>query len=178
MLTVLPSEGTYMCDGGEYPGLLCPLVSRWSSEPLSSSWADCIRVGGLPLSIPGGLPPSSPGGLPPNSPGGLPPIRPDASPPRRPWQLPPIGPVQPLFMRPGVPSKGREVSARAACRRGGERGEMMRIPIERELKGWKCVKMSLCVKDWKQVKYAGREARHKEEWERKKWQGRKWDLEL
>lgn len=35
-------------------------------------------------------------------------------------------------MRPGVPSKGREVSARAACRRGGERGEMMRIPVERE----------------------------------------------
>lgn len=114
---ILLSEGTYMCTGGEYPGLLCPLVSRWSSEPLSSSWADCNRVGGLPLSVPGGLPPSSPGGLPPNSPGGLPPIRPDGSPPRRPWQLPPI--VELLFMRPGVPSKGREVSARAACRREG-----------------------------------------------------------
>lgn len=111
---------THMCTGGEYPGLPCPLVSRWSSEPLRSSWADCIRIEGLPLSIPGGLPPSRPGGLPPNSPGGLPPIRPDASPPRRPWLLPPIGPVEPLFMRPGVPSKGREVSARAACRREGD----------------------------------------------------------
>lgn len=120
---------THMCTGGEYPGLLCPLVSRWSSEPLSSSWADCIRLGGLPLSVPGGLPPISPGGLPPKSPGGLPPIRPDGSPPRRPWQLPPI---EPLFMRPGVPSKGREVSARAACRRGGQGGEMVE---EYSLKG-------------------------------------------
>lgn len=124
---ILLSEGTYMCTGGEYPGLLCPLVSRWSSEPLSSSWAECNRVGGLPLSVPGGLPPSSPGGLPPNSPGGLPPIRPDGSPPRRPWQLPPIGPVEPLFMRPGVPSNGREVSARAACRREGKGEEILRI---------------------------------------------------
>lgn len=129
LAVILPSEGTYMWTGGEYPGLLCPLVSRWSSEPLNSSWADCIRVGGLPLSVPGGLPPSSPGGLPPNSPGGLPPIRPDASPPRRPWQLPPIGPVEPLFMRPGVPSKGREVSARAACRGEGEGDAMMRIRV-------------------------------------------------
>lgn len=97
-----------MCADGEYPGLPCPLVSKWSRDPFSSSWADCISIGGLPLSMPGGLPPSRPGGLPPS--------RPDASPPRRPWQLPPIGPVEPLFMRPGVPSKGREVSARAAWR--------------------------------------------------------------
>lgn len=111
-----------MCTGGEYRGLPCPLVSRWSSEPLRPSWAECNRVGGLPLSLPGGLPPISPGGLPPkspgglapNSPGGLPPVRMDGSPPRRPWQLPPI--VEPLVIRPGVPSKGREVSARAACR--------------------------------------------------------------
>lgn len=106
------SAQTYMCTGGEYPGLLCPLVSRWSNEPLISSWADCNRVGGLP--------PSSPGGLTPNIPGGLPPVSPEGSPPRRPWQLPPIGPVEPLFMRPGVPSKGKEVSARAACKKKEE----------------------------------------------------------
>lgn len=62
--------------------------------------------------------PSRPGGLPPSSPGGLPPIRLEASPPSRPWGLPPIGPAE-LPIRPGVPSRGREVSARAACR--GER---------------------------------------------------------
>lgn len=113
--------GTHMCTGGEYPGLLCPLVSRWSSVPLSSSWADCNRDGGLPLSVPGGLPPKSPGGLPP--------VRPDGSPPRRPWQLPPIGPVEPLFMRPGVPSRGREVSARAACE--GQNFKLLKLPVER-----------------------------------------------
>ncbi len=129
----VPVAVTHMCAGGEYPGLLCPLVSRWSSEPLSSSWPDCIRVGGLPLSVPGGLPPSRPGGLPPSSPGGLPPIRPDGSPPRRPWQLPPIGPVE-LFMRPGVPSKGREVSARAAWKKG-EGEKMLRSRFLREFVG-------------------------------------------
>lgn len=122
---------THMCADGEYPGLPCPLVSRWSREPLSSSWLDCNKPGEPPLSVPGGLPPSKPGGLPPNIPGGLPPNIPgglppnipgglppstDGSPPRRPWQLPPIGPAA-LLMRPGLPSKGREVSARAACGR-------------------------------------------------------------
>lgn len=116
--------GAYMCTGGEYPGLLCPLVSRWSSEPLSSSWAECNMMGGLPLSVPGGLIPSKPGGLPPKSPGGLPPVGMDGSPPRRPWQFPPIGPAA-LLMSPGVPSRGREVSAKAACKENDKREGMM-----------------------------------------------------
>lgn len=113
-----------MCTGGEYLGLLCPLVSRWSTEPLRSSWADCSSMGGLPLSVTGGLIPSNPGGLPPNWPGGLPAVSPDGSPPRRPWQVPPIGPVAPLPMSPGVPSKGKEVSARAACGRKRQVGNI------------------------------------------------------
>lgn len=73
---------------GEYPGLLCPLVSRWSSVPLRSS---CV------------VPCNRPVGLPHISPGGLAPIIPDA-----------------LFIKPGLPSNGKEVSANAAYERKRE----------------------------------------------------------
>ncbi len=76
---------THSCVCGEYPGLLCPLVSRWSSVPLRSS---CV------------VPCNRPVGLPHISPGGLAPIIPDA-----------------LFIKPGLPSNGKEVSANAAYER-------------------------------------------------------------
>ncbi len=73
---------------GEYPGLLCPLVSRWSSVQLRSS---CV------------VPCNRPFGLPLISPGGLAPIMPDM-----------------LFIKPGLPSNGKEVSANAAYERKRE----------------------------------------------------------
>ncbi len=73
---------------GEYPGLLCPLVSRWSSVQLRSS---CV------------VPCNRPFGLPLISPGGLAPIIPDM-----------------LFIKPGLPSNGKEVSANAAYERKRE----------------------------------------------------------
>lgn len=83
-------EWTYSWVCGEYPGLLCPLVSRWSSVPLRSS---CV------------VPCNRPVGLPLISPWGLAPIIPDA-----------------LFIKPGLPSNGKEVSANAAYERKRERG--------------------------------------------------------
>lgn len=42
-LPIKAANHTYMWGWGEQPGLLFPLLSMWSSEPLRSSWTACSK---------------------------------------------------------------------------------------------------------------------------------------